>query len=188
MTNRIRNVALSNVNVESLVKEFKEGKSIHELAGKHGVHKETLRRGLIAVCGHEYKKQIDARPIGFGSKTETGDSMFEREVRELLERNNIHFRFHVKLMLDGHHYEPDFMIGNTTIIEAAGMTTPKYWRSTSEKLTIYIRNGYKVVLVMEHHKLRKVQRYLPKLGEQFVIIEHKELGSNFSRYTMILTR
>nr|MDO8098036.1 hypothetical protein [Candidatus Njordarchaeota archaeon] len=187
MRNRIRNVALSKVNVESLVREFEEGKSIHELARKHGVDKETLRRGLIAIRGHEYKKQIDARPIGFGSKTGTEDSMFEREVRELLERNNIQFRFHVKLRLDGHRYEPDFMIGNTTIIEVAGMTTPKYWRSTSEKLAIYVRNGYKVILVMEHHKLKKVQRYLLEPSEQFVIIEHEELRSNFPRYTTILT-
>jgi lambda repressor-like predicted transcriptional regulator len=187
MRNRIRNVALSKVNVQSLVKEFEEGKSVNELARKHGVDKETLRRGLIAVCRHEYQKQIDARPIGFGSKTGTEDSMLVKEVRELLERNGILFKSHVKLPLEGHHYKPDFMTGNTTIIEVAGMTTRKYWRSTSEKLRIYIRNGYKVILVMEHQKLRKVQSYLQVPSKQFVIIEYEELKTDFCRFTTVLT-
>jgi lambda repressor-like predicted transcriptional regulator len=182
-----RSRALSKVSADML-KEFEQGSSLGELSRKYGVYKRTLQRRFMNIYGDRYREFFTTRRVGFGSRTGLGDSEFETEIMKLLKENSVRFSFHEKLRVEGHAYIPDFLIGENTIVEVTGMTTRRYWDHTSEKLRTYIRNGYRVILVIQRRKLKSVQQYFPSPSRSFAVLEHEKLRANFQRYLEIVVQ
>jgi predicted nuclease of restriction endonuclease-like RecB superfamily len=108
----------------------------------------------------------------FGSKLarlKGGDSFFELRVKKLLARYRIQFKYNEVLKLGLHRYRPDFLIGNKTIIETAGVPTEYYWKHYSEKVKDYVDHGYVVYVIVLDKLLEKAMNYFPKSAEIRII-------------------
>jgi hypothetical protein len=162
------------------------GEPMTALEKEYGIPRLTLRRRIVQKIGRKRYNEImestkpfkRRMPPGYGSleaKRNGADSMFELEIKRLLEQKGIAFEYRKDLCLNGHWYIPDFVIGRT-IIEVTGVTIEQYWKHYQQKVKDYIENGYRVIIVTSDRVYRIANEYLLTSGAW--IIRSKDFEQN----------
>jgi hypothetical protein len=185
------------VPAREVLNRVKHGEGLQRLAKEYDVSWLTLKRRLVELIGKDrYKKirkrirRIRTKPhtitVGYGSpiaKQNGADSLMELEVKTLLEKYGIQFKYRQILEANGHCYEPDFIFRDGTILEVMGVNHEKYWKRCHEKLIDYLENHHKVLVVIMDYVTINISKYIPR---EVTVTKISEFKRNIETYAETL--